>query len=106
VIILEKKAEEIGLDVATTEKLIQKFIEVTREDIRRMKIAAEVDDWSRLREIAHHIKGAAVNLNLTEITEAGEQLENLYEHSLQKGANELIENLERRFLQLMCSMEN
>ena len=98
-ITLEEKAGEIGLDIATTEKLLEKFIEVTREDIRMLKDAEEEDDWVRVREIAHHIKGAAVNLNLTEIAEAGEQLESLDEISLRRGAAEVIRNMERSFLQ-------
>jgi HPt (histidine-containing phosphotransfer) domain-containing protein len=104
-ITLEEKAGEIGLDIATTEKLLEKFIEVSGEDIRRLKDAEEESDWFRVREIAHHIKGAAVNLNLTEIAEAGEQLESLDEKTLRRRAAEVIRNLERSFLQLRALID-
>lgn len=92
---LREKAEEIGLDSATTKTLIEKFVELTAEDIRLLKDAVEKGEWVRMREISHHIKGAAVNLNLTEIREIGERIEALEGAPEQSRIAELIEDMEK-----------
>ena len=72
---LQDLADEIGLTVEATKRLLEKFLEVTRQDIEELKIAAGEGDFTRMREIAHHIKGAAVNMNLIELKTAAEKIE-------------------------------
>lgn len=97
---LEEKADEIGLGIETTKKLIEKFVDVTRLDLENLKDAAEEGEWSRVRQMAHHIKGAAVNFNLTGITEAADRLETLSEAPDQSRVAELIEDIEDEYERL------
>ncbi|MFP4562180.1 MAG: Hpt domain-containing protein [Spirochaetia bacterium] len=94
---LEEKADEIGLGIETTKKLLEKFVDVTRLDLENLKDAAEEGEWARVRQTAHHIKGAAVNFNLTEITEAADRLETISEAPDQSRIAELIEDIEDQY---------
>jgi two-component system sensor histidine kinase/response regulator len=68
-------AEELGLEVEEVHRLVLTFLESTEQDLLMLGQAFSKGDAEKLRDIAHHIKGAAVNLELNEIAEAAKGIE-------------------------------
>jgi HPt (histidine-containing phosphotransfer) domain-containing protein len=68
-------AEELGLEENDALRLVQTFIETTGQDLLLLERAFADQDADQVRKLAHHIKGAASNLELTVITEAALAIE-------------------------------
>ena len=67
---LEKTAENLGLDLEDFTSLLKLFLETTQEDLKKLDGALVEENWEQVSHIAHHIKGAATNLDLSEISGA------------------------------------
>ncbi|UCF99640.1 MAG: Hpt domain-containing protein [Spirochaetaceae bacterium] len=72
---LPSLAEELGLEVADVRRLVLTFAEATEGDLMRLELAFTDRDVEQLRRTAHHIKGAASNLEFTEIAAAALAIE-------------------------------
>ena len=72
---IEGIAEELGLEAEDVRRLVLTFLESTEQDILLLGEAFSEGDAEKLRAAAHHIKGAAANLELNEIAEAAKEIE-------------------------------
>jgi HPt (histidine-containing phosphotransfer) domain-containing protein len=68
-------AEELGLEVDEVRGLVLTFLTSTEEDLLELAQAFSEGDAEKLGAVAHHIKGAAANLELNEIAEAAKGIE-------------------------------
>lgn len=67
---ITRLAEELGLAVEDVRSLVLTFLDSTDGDLLLLERAYSQQDAEQVRRIAHHIKGAACNLELTAIAEA------------------------------------
>jgi HPt (histidine-containing phosphotransfer) domain-containing protein len=68
-------AAELGLEEGDVRRLVRTFLEATAEDLAQLSRAYADGDADELGSIAHHIRGAASNLELGEIAEAALAIE-------------------------------
>ena len=61
-------ANEIGLPVDTIKKIITKFITSIDKDLEDLQNSIDNNDYERITNISHKIKGAALNLRINDIT--------------------------------------
>lgn len=76
---LVKQAEEIGIDFATLLSLYSLYIEQTESDIKELDDSITGKDKDRIRTIAHHIKGASLNLELHSLSGIAESIQKMSE---------------------------
>lgn len=67
---LDQQAVEIGIDRGTLLSLYYVFIKQTEKDLVSLKELIEKKDKSSLRDLAHHIKGACLNLEINSMAES------------------------------------
>jgi HPt (histidine-containing phosphotransfer) domain-containing protein len=72
---IEKIADDIGISVEAYKKLCRTFLENSRKDLAELKKAIEAEDRPAVRSRAHHVKGAALNIDLTKLSELAKGLE-------------------------------
>ena len=70
-------AEELGLEPGQAEELLRTLLRVSREDLEGLRLAAARADAQSVAHLAHHIKGAAANLEVEDLRAAAERLEAL-----------------------------
>jgi two-component system sensor histidine kinase TorS len=68
-------AEELGMEEADARRLMNIFLQTTERDLLLLQEAISARDADRVRSTAHHIKGAAGNLELQLIARAALELE-------------------------------
>jgi HPt (histidine-containing phosphotransfer) domain-containing protein len=68
-------AEELGLEVDEVRRLLLTFLESTEQDLLLLERAFSEGDAEELRAVAHHIKGAARNLELNGIAGTAVEIE-------------------------------
>ena len=68
-------AEDLGLEEEDVRRLVLTFLDSTEQDLVQLTQAFSDQDADKLRKTAHHIKGAAFNLELSEIAEAALAIE-------------------------------
>jgi HPt (histidine-containing phosphotransfer) domain-containing protein len=68
-------AEELGLEETDARRLVETFLEATEQDLLLLNRAMSDRDSERIRRTAHHIKGAASNLELSAVTAAALRIE-------------------------------
>ncbi len=68
-------AESLGLDDDEFSEVLSLFIEVSASDLEELESGLKEEDANRVSEAAHSIKGAAMNLGLTEISEIAQGVE-------------------------------
>jgi HPt (histidine-containing phosphotransfer) domain-containing protein len=68
-------AENLGLDEETTRQLLQTFIKATAGELVKLGQAMAKGETAQVAELAHHIKGAAANLELETMRAAALKLE-------------------------------
>lgn len=76
---LEKQAEEIGVDVETLIELYSLFFDQTDSDLIRFNTVIKSKDIQNVKDIAHHIKGACLSLELSTLFELAGDMEKLSE---------------------------
>jgi len=67
-------AEQMGLDEAEYVDLVQLFVDTSAADLEKMEQAASKGDGAAAAAAAHSLKGAALNMGLTEFAETAAQL--------------------------------
>jgi len=92
-------AEELGLEENDALRLVQTFIETTEQDLLLLERAFADQDADQVRKLAHHIKGAASNLELTDITEAALAIE-------EKARSNLLEDTERQLTAIRSGLDS
>jgi two-component system sensor histidine kinase TorS len=68
-------AEELGMEEADARRLVSIFLDTTERDLLLLQEAISARDAEKVRSTAHHIKGAAGNLDLDLIARAALELE-------------------------------
>jgi len=72
---IEQISLSIGIDTKTVQNLFSLFIRQTAADLVAIQSAVKEKDWDTLKQTAHSIKGAALNLELEEIAAAAKEIE-------------------------------
>jgi len=72
---IKKMADELKLQEEEYVELVKLFVETSRNDIERLVAAISNHEGEKAAQAAHSIKGAAVNLELTEVSETAKKLE-------------------------------
>ena len=71
----ERLARDLQLDPGVAAALAVSFLRATREDLEGLQAAFRAVDAQRVAALAHHIKGAAANLEVEGIRRPAEDLE-------------------------------
>ena len=72
---LNNAAAEIGISVEAYKRLCSLFIENTDNDIVKLKEACDANRLQDAADIAHHIKGAASNMDFLQLADTAKQLQ-------------------------------
>ena len=72
---IKKMADALELSKEEYVELVKLFVETSRNDIERLVAAISNRESEKAAQAAHSIKGAAVNLELTEVSEIAKKLE-------------------------------
>jgi HPt (histidine-containing phosphotransfer) domain-containing protein len=67
---LNKLASELGFDIETVKGLLATFVRTSTSDLADLEVAAAAGDCPAAARLAHHIKGAAANLELNDVSAA------------------------------------
>ncbi len=91
---LKDIASERGLDVADLIEFISDFIEYSeQEDLKGLREGMDTGDPAAVKSRAHSIKGAALNLGLTDIATIAEKLEKKGAEGSLDGCEDLVKEL-------------
>ena len=71
----ERLARDLQLDPGAAASLAASFLRATREDLGGLQAAVRAADAQRVAALAHHIKGAAANLEVEGLRRPAEALE-------------------------------
>ncbi len=86
--------EELGIEEEEVMEFLQDFLDYTEtEDLVGLTAALSSDDCDLVGKRAHSIKGAALNLKLTEVAELSEQIERKGLATDLEGVQELVDRL-------------
>ena len=94
---VKQKALEIGLSEKQFIGLIETFIRETAKDLEQMDKASRDNDWDKIGQLAHHIKGAAANLEITAVFDAARSLERRAVTKEREDAFKLLDLLKNSF---------
>lgn len=72
---LKNTAAEIGITVDAYKRLCRLFLDNTDNDIVKLKAAVDQSKLQEAADIAHHIKGAASNMDFNEMADAAKSLQ-------------------------------
>ncbi|MBB6480943.1 Hpt domain-containing protein [Spirochaeta isovalerica] len=67
---LAEQAEDIGIDRSSLLSLYYIFINQTETDLKELKQLIAENNRSAIRDKAHHIKGASLNLEIEDMVES------------------------------------
>ena len=68
-------ADEIGISVEAYTRLCSLFLETTKGDLRALASAFDNGNREEIGSLAHHIKGAAANMEFNEMMEEARTLQ-------------------------------
>lgn len=71
----KKQSEEIGIDIKSLLSLYQLFAEQTGSDVLQLEQFINEKNAKAIRETAHHIKGASLNLELHSMVDIAKSLQ-------------------------------
>jgi len=71
----EDVANKMQLPVEFLDELLESFFSESQDEITSLQKATEINDFKEMANIAHSIKGASANLQLTEITNIAKDIE-------------------------------
>jgi len=90
-IMIKEIAEERGIDEEDVYELLELFLDYTQtEDLAALREALHDGNCSLARERAHSIKGAALNLKLTEIVSVAREIEDKCDAADLAGVEDLL----------------
>jgi HPt (histidine-containing phosphotransfer) domain-containing protein len=96
---IKSLAEELGLEENDALRLVQTFIETTEQDLLLLERAFADQDAAQVSKLAHHIKGAASNLELTDIAEAALAIE-------EKSRSNILEDTEPQITAICSELDS
>ncbi len=68
-------ADEIGISVEAYTRLCSLFLETTKGDLRALSSAFDNENRDEIESLAHHIKGAASNMEFDDMREEARELQ-------------------------------
>lgn len=96
---IKNLAEELSLEEDDALRLVRTFIETTEQDLLLLEQAIADKDADLVRRLAHHIKGAASNLELSDIAEAMRTIE-------EKGRSNSVEDTEPEIVAVRSGLDS
>lgn len=101
---LNSQSEEIGIDKSALLSLYYIYINETEKDMKELFSLVEKRDIGEVRNLAHHIKGASLNLEINTLVEDSRFIETLCDgqaewrdiHSACRALNEHFDKLKVR----------
>lgn len=72
---METAADEIGISLEAYRRLCSLFLETMEKDTAQLREALETEQREEIRSRAHHIKGAAANLEFTVLSLKAEEMQ-------------------------------
>ena len=72
---IDKHAQDIGLSPEEYRDLVRLFLNTAEGDLSKLKEAIKTANHEQAAAVAHHIKGAALNLELDQISKAALAIE-------------------------------
>ena len=72
----EAAAAQIGLAEIDFKRMVEIFIRETEADLKKLQQACDLGDSEETALTAHHIKGAALNMEFDQLAQAAKSLEN------------------------------
>jgi HPt (histidine-containing phosphotransfer) domain-containing protein len=72
---IERLSRDLGFDLETTRGLLSTFVQATESALAGLERAVAAGDAFGAAGAAHHIRGAAANLELVEVVEAAKTVE-------------------------------
>jgi len=72
---IQSSAAEIGISVEAYKRICALFIENTDKDLLQLKSELEVNNPTQSAATAHHIKGAAANMDYEELASHAKKLQ-------------------------------
>lgn len=72
----ETAAAQLGLSEIDFKRMVEIFIRETEADLKKLQQAYDLSDCEETALTAHHIKGAALNMEFDQLAQAAEKLEN------------------------------
>jgi HPt (histidine-containing phosphotransfer) domain-containing protein len=99
---IQSSAAEIGISVEAYKRICALFIENTDKDLLQLKSELEMNDLKQSAAMAHHIKGAAANMDYTDLAALAKKLQLL----LQAGITAPEELLTQQYEQLSQGYQN
>ena len=88
-------AEDIGLEEAEYLELIELFMDKGKSDLDEIQSAIAAKDAEAVASLAHSIKGAAVNLGLTDCYEVAKDIEEKARSGVLEGASNSVQILRK-----------
>ena len=83
-------------DVSTLLNLLKSFLlDTSQEDIKNMKKAYKIKDWSKVESLAHKIKGGTVYLGASRLSYACQYLERYYKANHRALLEELYQQIQK-----------
>ena len=86
-------AQSLGLEIQDYRSLVELVLQTTADDLQKLDSAITERDTSLVSQTAHHIKGAAVNLELQAIAADARKVERCAEQSDFSGASQAVRNI-------------
>ena len=99
-------AENLGLEEEEFQELIQLFIETSLSDLEALHNAMEENNAAKVGMAAHSIKGAANNLGLVDLYEAGREIEERAKDEQLDGLSDMLSSLRARLDELVQIADN
>jgi len=97
---LAEQADDIGIDRSTLLSLYYIFINQTETDLRELRNFIADNNRTAIREKAHHIKGASLNLEIDEIAESARLM------VLQCDEGDISPSCQELYLKLLTQFQN
>ena len=72
---IARLSQDLGFDPETTRGLLATFVQATERDLAGLVRAVAAGDAAAAGTAAHHIRGAAANLELIDVAEAARSVE-------------------------------
>ena len=97
-------AKELGLEEEEFLELVRLFAEVSTDDLARLESSLRMGNSEQVREAAHSIKGAALNLGLNDISEIARIVEDKAREDSLEGVAEAVKEIRMKLDLLMASV--
>jgi HPt (histidine-containing phosphotransfer) domain-containing protein len=98
-------AKELGLEEADVRRLVLTFLETTELDLAGLEEAFADGDVEQLRQRAHHIKGAAGNLEFDTVVAAALAVEETARAGILADPSPQIDSIRRELKSIRAQMK-